>query len=307
MLKINLSEGSSKNNKPDASEDADFESMVTEPSEKETVKKIKLSPDGAAVPKKTNKVLLAVLVIILIAAAGYYQKDLILKYLPASKKAEVKTPPKTVTAPVAKPEQQQKTEVKTAPDSTSPGIDPAFGFFRKITGSMPEKVWLSSVEINYDGSFTLKAMSFDYKTIADFLKSLGSLAEITAKTIPPVSKSAEAVYNFSVSGKIINSSVPDIIDVVSSDSLAAYSFPFAASSRNTGVKIVRLPKAGAKYGDKDMPFVLDGGLDNVEKVVSEMFSGKRNLRLYKYFVQSLPGMSYDKVRASFSVRSVPAL
>ena len=205
MLKINLSDGESK--KKNAGPEEDFQASETSgeipgnppaPPSKKNKKK-----GDSSSPKKPNNLLLVILLAVLFFAICYLQKDFLQKYLPDISKLTKKTPEKIVHEP-KKSQPVETTEARPESDSVTSHFDPVFDSLSKINEAMPAKIWLSSLEISYDGSFSLNAVSFDYKTIANFIKSLGDLAEITSQKIPSASKSAEAVYNFTVNGKIKN-------------------------------------------------------------------------------------------------------
>jgi len=138
--------------------------------------------------------------------------------------------------------------------------------------------------------------------------ALGGIGNVSAKDVPQKSKSSETVYNFSASGVISSMDVPDILDVIPTDNLVAMAEPVINKSKEFEVKFNRLPESGQLYSDKDLPFVLEGPYEGLKKVIAELCPADGDIRVYRIVIlPATTGKLFDRVRASFSLRTISSI
>lgn len=186
--------------------------------------------------------------------------------------------------------------------------DPTFVAMNSISEVLPEGMWLSSVIINYDGSYNIRGIAFSHPAMGSLLTRLGTVGTVSERVIPAKSGSSETVYNFSVGGSLNVLKVPDILDNIPTDGLIALVDPVMKRSKELGVKFSRTPKPGQAYGDKDLPFSLEGTFESLKNVISEICPVDGNIRIYQ--IEILPataGKPYNKIKASFSLRTISSI
>ncbi|MFC1650559.1 PilN domain-containing protein [Candidatus Latescibacterota bacterium] len=229
----------------------------------------------------------------------YVQKDMILSLLP--QKAEVAPPAPAPAAPPPEP-------VETLPAAVPEEPDPTFVAMNGISDVLPEGVWLSTVIINYDGSFKINGIAFAHPAMGSLLGALGSIGTVSERVIPAKSGSSETVYNFSVGGTLNGINVPEILDIIPTDGLITLVDPVLKRSKELEVKFSRTPKSGQSYGDKDLPFSLEGTYISLKNVIAELCPVNGNIRIYQ--IEILPataGKPYNKIKASFSLRTISSI
>ena len=293
MMKINLSgdkEGKKSNKTPvafSASEGATLKQKVPE--------ELLAEEKNDQKSKKSSLPLLMVLLIVLIAAVVYLKRDFIVSFLP--KKSPVIQP--VATPPPAPPPKVEVVEAEP---------DPTFVAMSKIAGAVTPRLWLTSALIKYDGTYQVRGIAFSYKSMNDMVAALEGIGTVTAKTIPGQSKSPETVYQFSVDGNIAGIKPPEILDVIPTGDLVADARTAAAHEKEFGIRFSRVPQAGRTYTDKDMPFTLEGPYEGLKKVISLLCPEDGKTRVFSLtIVPSSPGRTFDRVRASFSLKRVSAI
>jgi len=293
MLKINLSD-SEGNEKESRKEEETLVQQTDEPSTETVSEELVEEPvEGKKKKGIPSPLLIILLFIVAIALVVYFQREKILSLLP--KKAEKVEP---VPAPSPSP------ELEVAPKEP----DPTFIAMNKISEIVPQRVWLSSAIINYDGSYEIKGIAFSYSAAVSMGDMLGGIGNVTAKDIPKESKSSETVYNFSASGTISGMTVPEILDTIPTDDLVALFEPVVNRGKEFGVIFRRLPESGQSYSNKDLPFTLEGSYEGLKKVIAELCPEDGDIRVYRIVI--LPanaGKFFDKVKASFSLRTVSSI
>ena len=288
MLKINLSDKDDKKKKSKADETA-----VKQPAQTVAEKKADETTKTSSTKSTHLFLYLIVLLVIAVIAVGYWQKDMLLSLLPEKEEpVQVVKPPSTPPpAPVVQKEP-----------------DPTFVVLNKISENVPSRLWLTSAVLNYDGSYEIKGIAFMYEAIDGFTAALGSIGELANQNIPGKSKSSETVYNFMLNGSVAVENVPDILDIIPTDNLVALSDPVIKQSEEFGVTFSNVPSAGQIYGDRDMPFSLEGSFVGLKKVIAELCPPEGKQRIYRIvIVPSAPGKSFDKVKATFSLRTVSSI
>ena len=295
MLKINLSdkEGNKKNERGK-------EKTVVQP----TTEVSKQSADEELVEesvkekKKISPRTLYLFVVLIVAAAAalvFFQKDMILSLLPG--KADKVMPP---PAP-APPPPEVEPVVPEEPD-------PIFVALNRISEVIPEKVWLSTAIINYNGSYEIKGIAFTHSAMGSLVNALGAIGNVSGKVIPPKSKSSENVYNFSVSGTINDINVPEILDIIPTDGLISLVDPVIKRGKELEVKFNNIPKSGQSYGDKDLPFALEGSYENLKNIIAELCPVNGDIRIYRIVIlPATTGLPYDKIKASFSLKTISSI
>jgi len=299
-LKINLS-GESDENKEESAESA-AETVVqgdTDTVSDTYAESPEESPENKAggANRTRSLVLLAVLAVV---ALAYFQKDRISGLL-GGREETVQTPPVQPPPPPPEPAQPEPEPAPAEPD-------PVFVALNELSGALPAKVWLSSTTMMYDGSYELKGMAFSYDAMVAFVDSLGKAGKITLRNLPEKVKSSEAVYRFSVAGVLGGVSVPEILDTIPADNLAELAKTLHGKSEEYGVSFIRLPKTGQTYTERDLPFALEGSYEGLKKVVADLCPEGSETKVYRLvIVPASPGRAFDRIRASFSLRTVSAI
>ncbi len=299
MLKINLSGNKEKKQSK--------KKAVADPAQ---ASKMDASGIGDAVPEETQEVvveekepvhnkkrqtiLLVILLIVAIGAAGYFYKDKIISFFP--KKAPVVTP---VAPPPPSPP-------KPVAEEKEP--DPAFVLLNRLGDSITPHVWLTSAVIKYDGSYLITGLAFSFKSMTDMVSSLEGTGTVTSKTIPPQSKSSETVYRFSANGTLGGVKVPEVLDAIPTDNLVAAAETVKSREKEFGITFTQLPKTGAAYMDKDMPFSLEGTYTGLKRVVEILCPEGGDVRIFNLRISpSTPGRGFDRVKASFSLKTTSSI
>jgi hypothetical protein len=177
-----------------------------------------------------------------------------------------------------------------------------------ISGVLPPRVWLSAVTLRYDGSYELQGMSFTHEAIGKLDSTLAGVGAITARNYPKKAASVEAVYNFVVNGTAAGFDSTLMLDLIPTDDLVAFAAPVIGQSAGMGVKFIRVPQKGTTYGEKDLPFVLNGSFAGLRQVIGALCGNDPSIRIHQLvIVPDAVGLPFDKVKASFSLRKKSAL
>ena len=242
--------------------------------------------------KKRQAVLLGILLIVAIGAAGYFYKDKIMSFIP--KKAPV-------VQLIAPPPPPKPVEKKKEPD-------PAFVLLNRLGESVAPRLWLTSAVIKYDGTYQITGMAFSYKSMTDMVSSLEKMGSLTSRTVPPQSKSAETIYKFSAGGTLSDVKVPEVLDAIPTDNLVAAAGTVKGREKEFDVRFTQLPKAGAKYTDNDTPFSLEGSYAGLKSVVGILCPEGGAVRIFNLRISpSTPGRDFDRVKASFSLKTTSSI
>lgn len=252
--------------------------------------------------KKTSPALVAVLILVLIGAAVYVNRGFIMSLFPA-KPAPVQETQKPAPAPA----DTVSAPVEQAP-APSVEPDPTFAVLNIISGVLPPRVWLSAVVLRYDGSYELQGMSFSHGAIGMLDSTLAGIGSITARDYPKKSASAETVYRFTVSGTTAGFDSTLMLDLIPTGDLIAFAAPVIEQCAGMGVKFTQTPQAGKTYGEKDLPFVLNGSFAGLKQVIGALCGKDPSVRIHQLvIVPDAVGLPFDKVKASFSLRKKSAL
>ena len=296
MLKINLSDKEGNKKEEMATEKTVVQSTIAV-SDKKADEEI-VEESVRAKKKISPRILYLVVILLVVTAAAliYYQRDMILSLFPG-KAEKVVLPP--APAPV-----QKEVEPVVVPEEP----DPVFIALSRISEVIPEKIWFSTAIINYDGSYELRGLAFTHPAMNALADALGSIGSVSKKAFPAKSKSSETVYNFSVSGVFSNIDVPEILDIIPTDSLISLAEPVIKHSEEFKVKFSSIPKSGQSYSDKDLPFALEGSYESLKNVISELCPVNGDIRIYRIAIlPATPGRQYDKIKASFSLRTISSI
>jgi len=293
MLKINLSDRNGEKKKAEGEENVTGE--VTEELSGEEHVTEKLTDTIVAGKKRSSigsPLLIIILLIVAVALTAYYKKDVIMSLL-------YKEP--EIVEPLPPPPPPPEPEVTVEPD-------PIFIALNRVSEVVPQKLWFTSVIIKNDGTYSIKGISFAHASMNDLLGGLGTIGNVADKTIPGKSKSSETVYNFTVSGTLSDVSVSEILDVIPVDDLVALAEPVVNRSKEFGVQFKSVPRAGQTYSENDYPFVLEGSYEGLKKVIAELCPDDANFRVYQMVIlPASTGTPYDKVKASFSLRTTSSI
>ncbi len=250
------------------------------------------SPAPARGGSQTRTLLL--LALLVVVAAAYFKKDTLMGLF-----AGKEEPLPVVTAPPPK-------APEPAPEVKEP--DPTFVVLTSISDTVPPRVWLSSLVIMYDGAYEVRGMAFSHDAIVAMIGALGGIGDVASQTVPPKSKAPDAVYQFAVSGKLKDLDVPEILDAIPIDTLVQFGDGLKSRSADYGVTFHDLPKAGRSYTDADMPFALEGPYEGLRQVVADLCPEGGGTRIFRLVIApAAPGRVFDKVKASFSLRTVSAI
>lgn len=241
--------------------------------------------------------LLIILLIVLIGAAAYLKRDAIFGLFRQDKPVVQEAPP---APPQPEPEPEPE-PVKTEPD-------PTFLALNRIGEAVPDHLWLTSAVIMYDGSYNIAGIAFTHDSMNTLVGGLGSNGNVAASAIPGKSKSAETVYRFTVDGKVDDISVPEILDNIPATELAAAAAGVKDRGADFDLAFVRLPEDGRTYDDEAMPFAVTGSYEGLKKLIGELCPEGGDRRIYRIVIApSRPGRSFDRVEASFSIKTVSTL
>ena len=241
--------------------------------------------------------LLILLLIVLIGSIGYLKKDSIMGLFQKEKPVVQEAPP----APLQPEPEPVPEPVKTEPD-------PTFVVLNRIGDAVPDRLWLTSAVIMYDGSYDISGIAFTHDSMNTLVGGLGSNGNVAASSIPGKSKSAETVYRFTIDGKIDDISVPDILDNIPVADLVKASAGFKDRSADFDLTFVRLPENGRTYDDEAMPFAVTGSYKGLKELIGELCPEGGDRRIYRIVIApSRPGRSFDRVEASFSIKTVSTL
>ena len=293
MLKINLSDELKDKSEETADETvadsgADTVSDSYEEASEEIVEKSE---------SRRNQVRpLILLAVLALSALVYFQKDTILGLFEG--KEEII---EIVAAPPPPPPPPGLEVVPEEPD-------PTFVALSGISEVIPAKVWLSSTVIMYDGSFEIKGIAFSHAAVNSMIASLGNAGEVKSWAVPKLSKSSEAVYNFTISGVFSDITIPEILDIIPADKLVPMVDAVNSRSKEYGVSFTRMPKTGQTYTERDLPFVLEGSYDGLKKVIAALCPEGGDVKVYRLVINpSSPGRAFDRIRASFALRTVSSI
>ncbi|MCE5248910.1 PilN domain-containing protein [bacterium] len=292
MMKINLSgeQDNKKNSQTTVAQSPGEAAPLSQPPPVEEEKPEIIVKERKKVPTP----LLIVLLIVLVAAGGYLKRDFIMSLIP--KKSPVVEP---VAPPPPPPPKKEVVEKEP---------DPTFVVLNRIAEAVPPRLWLTSAVIKSDGTYQIKGFSFSYQPMTDMVSALEGKGTVAAKNIPAMSKSSETVYQFGIDGNIAGIKTPEILDNVPTDDLVAAANTVKGSEKEFGVKFSRLPKSGQTYTDKDVPFTLEGSYEGLKKVISVLCPEGGKTRVFNLMITpSAPGGSFDRVKASFSLKQVSAI
>ena len=309
MMKINLSDenGQEKKNEEEQTQISYSEPDIEEPMLSETdTESMMFTSDLVAEDEEPGVVektsgrskmmipILAGLLVVLVVAVGFLQKDFILGLF-------VREAP--VVEPVAPPPPPPP-----EPEVVESEPDPTFVALNDIGEAVKSHLWLTSAVIAYDGTYNIKGMSFTHEAMAEMLNMLEGKGTITSKTIPGKMKSSEAVYQFNVDGVLSDVNVPEILDTIPPEKLVAAAETVKASEKEFGIKFSHLPEPGRMYTDRDLPFSLEGSYKGLKDVVRTLCPEGGDTRIFRMTIVPLsPGRSFDKVKASFSLKTVSSI
>jgi hypothetical protein len=237
--------------------------------------------------------------IILLAGIIYVQRDILLPYfmpyftrfIPTEEPAPV-TPP----APVASPAEQAPVP--------APPVDPALTMLRTIDGSVPPLAWLSSVGVSSDGAYELRGIAFTSGAIDSFATALAVVGNVTVTGRTRIGNT----IGFAIEGDVNEIEVPELLDPLPGDVLAALADTLRANADTFGVRFTRLPAPGETYTEQDLPFVLLGSYASLEQVIAAIARDGGKYRVNKLVVRPASGAKgFDRVTAAFSLRAESAI
>jgi len=276
--------------------DTAAQSILDEP-EEETPRKKSLSIS----PRYLIVVLFIALIVLVYLNRGII-KDKI--PIPSFLSGESKTVVQTEAPVPPPPPAPQPVETEAAPAEP----DPTFVALNSISKAVVPKVWLSSVVVKYDGSYEIRGVSFSHEAIKTMMTSLQGIGDVKSFNIPKKSKSANTVYQFALSGVLNDIKVPEILDTIPTDNLVSLSDIMKQHVKEYGIKILHSPKSGQTYSDKVLPFVLEGSFDGLKKVIGDICPEGGDSRIFRLVITpSSPGKSFDKIRASFHLKTVSSI
>ncbi len=302
MLKINLSDG-----QDDEQADGNAAEETSEAVEEKSADTLAASPepteDGeetaeTSKPKRKIKPRELVLIALLcVAAVVYYQKDMILGLFSGMGEKPVET----VEAPPPAPE--------PAPEPVAPPEpDPTLIALEGLRSSVPQRAWLTAATILYDGTYEIKGMAFTHDAALQFVGLLGKIGSVAAHDIPKKRRSSESMYPFVISGKMANADAPEILDTIPPERLSPMAETLAAHQKDLGIAFLRLPEQGKTYADNDLPFALEGTFENLEQVIRMICPDDGDTRVYRLSIMpAKPGKGYNRIRASFSLKTLSSI
>lgn len=305
MLKLNLS-GETDEETHRAASVQDPHDPAALRTKKETGKKIPLTdkeipkaeiPQAPPLSEKKRKgtgfqikkrPLIIGLIILLVLGLGYFRGGYFLKLFSPQKHNTIAVSPPSAAAAV------------TADDQVLATLD-------RIGEAAPSHVWLTEAEVRVNGVYDIKGMSFSYAAMDSFVTALESIGSVTGKDIPKVSKSPDAVYIFSVSGKLSGAKTSEILDVIPPGTLASLGDSLKFLAEREGSVALKLPKTGQTIQDDDLPFQVEGSYSGMKKMLGGLTANSKN-RIYLLVIRPAGnGGGFNRIRASFSLRTVSSI
>ena len=219
--------------------------------------------------------------------------------------ATVRTVPAATPARTATPARA----ATTAPSVPEPIVltDPVLSALAGISKVTPPRVWLTSESASSDGVYELKGMSFSHEALQSFASILERKGTITRRDIPAAAKNPEAVYTFHISGKLNDIKTTEILDALPANRLCALGDSLRLMRMEADIQIVRLPKVGKAYAESELPFELEGSYPGLQRTL-ENFLSKRGIVIDRIFVHpAASGKQFNRVRVSFSLRTISSI
>lgn len=338
MLKLNLSNETDEETQRAASvqNPPDPAALRTK---KETGKKIPLTdkeipeaeiPQIPPLPEKKRKgtgfhikkrPLIIGLIILLALGLGYFRGGYFLKlFSPQKHKTIAVSPPaakqKGNAVPAVTPSRQAKpvssadsSAKKAKPSAAAPvtADDQVLVTLDRIGEATPSHVWLTEAEVRVNGVYDIKGMSFSYAAMDSFVTALENIGSVTGKDIPKVSKSPDTVYTFSVSGKLGGAKTSEILDVIPPGTLASLGDSLKFLAKREDSVALKLPQTGQTIQDNDLPFQVEGSYSGMKKMLGGLTANSKN-RIYRLVIQPAGnGGGFNRIRASFSLRTVSSI
>ena len=113
---------------------------------------------------------------------------------------------------------------------------------------------------------------------------------------------------FTLTGALGDVAVPEVLDPIPGDTLTALAASIETRADDYGVSFIRLPKAGESYGERVLPFALEGSYDGLRRVVGDLCPEGSDYRVYRLSILPVAGsQTFDRVSAAFSLRTVSAI
>ncbi|MBA7578747.1 hypothetical protein ES708_20612 [subsurface metagenome] len=279
---------------PPPEEPATEKAKTPPPPEKPKKKKKKARKSRAG--KKQLKLLLAVLIVLFIAVV-VMQKDTIMTMIKGG----------TVDEEIIMEPPPPEPEIMVAQDIPEEP-DPVFVAINNISSIIPERTWLTSFIVMFDGTYVIKGMAFTHGAAVTFGESLGGIGTVSSQTIPDEVKSSESIYNFTIAGSLHNIHVPEILDNIPTDNLIALASGIKGRGEELGISFTQFPETGKIYGEKSLPFGLLGTYEGLKEVVAELCPVDGDTRIYRLVIRPAePGKGFDTINAAFSIRTVPSI
>lgn len=272
---------------------------------------------SVAEPEKTGEkdtrgrvVILMVALLLAIGCLVYFQRDFFSGLIPVGKlyrivtRLTVKPSPPAPTAPTPP---TVDTSTSPAEGTQAAGSDPVLATIDGINTATPPRVWLTSATVGSDGSYKVAGIAFSHEAVRSFSAGMERRGAVTGKTIPPETKAPDAVYKFLIEGKLGDIRSPEILDAIPAGRLSALGDSLRAMSKTAGIVIVRLPKPDGKYGGTGYPFELEGSYPGLKKLLGEFLSNREIVIDRMSIRPAASGKPYNRVRISFSLRTVSAI
>lgn len=208
-------------------------------------------------------------------------------------KSVIVAPPPPATAAAATP---------TKPARTN--SDPVLAALGRIGRATPPRVWLTAADIRADGSYELEGMAFLHEAMGAFVATLERNGSVSGREIPVKMTAPDAVYRFTVSGRLTGSS--GVTGSIPPERLATLGKTFRGLRRAAGMTVVQAPGPGRAFGEQDLPFVVEGTYSGIDDLLGRFLSGQRCVIHRMAIEPAAPGRPFNRVRASFSLRTAAA-
>jgi hypothetical protein len=243
--------------------------------------------------KGRSKLLVVVLLIIAVGAVAWFQQDMLLGLIGGDSE-----PVQQVQAPTPSPTPAPVPDPVTEPD-------PVFVILATISDEVPAQAWLSSLVVSFDGSYEIRGIAFSSGAIDSLKVALAVIGEVTEGAR---SGGGSGMIGFSLAGALGDVAVPKVLDPIPGDVLAGLADTIETRADDYGVSFMRLPKAGESYGERVLPFALEGSYDGLRRVVGDLCPEGSDYRIYRLSILPVAGSgSFDRVSAAFSLRTISAI
>jgi hypothetical protein len=212
-----------------------------------------------------------------------------------------KETPENLTKQPSSPDSSMK-KISASSESEE-GLDPVLAALDRLSKSTPYHVWLTEAAVAADGSYDIRGMSFFTSSIDSLASGLDNTGSVIARDIPKPSNLPDKKYYFKISGKMSGIKITNNLAVIPLEMLISMGDSLKSIAERGCAISVKLPKKGQDVRDDDLPFVVEGSFSGLQKMLRELTLDSR-YRIHRLLIRPAGnGKTFNRVRASFSLRT----